>query len=114
MGQRRDCEPAIELSWRHWTRAHLMREKRIMRMAYRMRGLHTTLLLGTAFLAGGTIGPAFGLIARHFGVNAAFAQNSDRADTYRLLALFGDVFERVRLDYVDPVSDRDLIGRGSH
>ena len=31
------------------------------------------------------------------------------ANTYRLLALFGDVFERVRLEYVDPVSDRDLI-----
>ena len=82
-------------------------------MDYRLTGLRTTLLLGTAFLAGVAIGPASGLIARHFGfalgVNAAFAQDSDRANTYRLLALFGDVFERVRLEYVDPVSDRDLI-----
>jgi len=78
---------------------------------YRLTRLRTTLLLGTAFLAGVAIGPVSGLITRHFdlGVNAAFAQDSDRANTYRLLALFGDVFERVRLDYVDPVSDRDLI-----
>ncbi len=73
----------------------------------------TTLLLGTAFLAGLAIGPASGLIARHFGpvfrVNAAFAQGSERADTYRLLSVFGDVFEQVRLEYVDPVSDKNLI-----
>jgi carboxyl-terminal processing protease len=73
----------------------------------------TTLLLGTAFLAGLTIGPASGLIARHIGlvsgVNAAFAQDSDRANTYRLLALLGDVFGRVHLEYVDPVSDKALI-----
>jgi carboxyl-terminal processing protease len=84
-----------------------------MRVDYRLTCLRTTLLLGTAFLAGAAIGPSSGLIARHFGptlgVNAAFAQDSDRANTYRLLALFGDVFEQVRLDYVDPVSDRDLI-----
>jgi carboxyl-terminal processing protease len=84
-----------------------------MRMNDRMSGLRTTLLVGTAMLAGVAIGPASRLIAMHFGltlgVNAAFAQDSDRADTYRLLSLFGDVFERVRLEYVDPVSDRDLI-----
>ena len=78
-----------------------------------MRGLRTALLLSAAFLAGVAIGPVSRLIARHvgfaLGVNAALAQDSDRANTYRLLALFGDVFERVRLDYVDPVSDRDLI-----
>ena len=80
-------------------------------LAYRLTCLRTTLLLGTAFLAGVAIGPASRLIARHFGlgVNAAFAQDSDRTNTYRLLSLFGDVLERVRLDYVDPVSDRDLI-----
>lgn len=36
--------------------------------------------------------------------------NADKsAETYRLLTLFGDVFERVRANYVEPVSDRDLI-----
>ena len=78
-------------------------------MAYRLTYLRTTLLLGTAFLAGVAIGPASGLIASHLGVSKALAQDSDRANTYRLLSLFGDVFERVRLEYVDPVSDRDLI-----
>ena len=30
-------------------------------------------------------------------------------DTYRQLKLFGDVFERVRADYVDQVTDEELI-----
>jgi len=30
-------------------------------------------------------------------------------DTYKYLELFGDVFERVRKDYVEPVSDQTLI-----
>ena len=41
--------------------------------------------------------------------SAFAAQDSNRADTYRLLTLFGDVFERVRAEYVDPVSDKDLV-----
>ena len=46
---------------------------------------------------------------RGLGINAAFAQDTDRANTYRLLTLFGDVFERVRSEYVDPVSDKELM-----
>jgi carboxyl-terminal processing protease len=80
-------------------------------MDFRSRRLRTGLLLGTAFVAGVAIGPASGLIGRHFGLGfAAFAaQDAGRADTYRLLTLFGDVFERVRAEYVDPVQDKDLI-----
>ncbi len=37
-----------------------------------------------------------------------FSQD-DKSDTYRQLKLFGDVFERVRADYVEEVSDEDLI-----
>ncbi|MDB2682693.1 S41 family peptidase [Alphaproteobacteria bacterium] len=33
----------------------------------------------------------------------------DYSDTYRLLNLFGDVFERARAQYVEPVEDRELI-----
>lgn len=33
----------------------------------------------------------------------------DDAETYRQLGLFGDVFERVRGQYVDPVTDKDLV-----
>ena len=64
-------------------------------------------------MAGVAIGPASGLISRHLGydlgLSAFAAQDSNRTDTYRLLTLFGDVFERVRAEYVDPVSDKDLI-----
>jgi carboxyl-terminal processing protease len=84
-----------------------------MRMGYCLRGLRITLVLCTAFLAGVAMGPTAGLMARlsgiALGVNAAFAQDSDRTNAYRLLALFGDVFERVRIEYVDPVSDKDLV-----
>jgi carboxyl-terminal processing protease len=74
--------------------------------------LRTGLLLGVAFGAGVAIGPASTLLQREFGVSvfpAAFAQDNSRANTYQLLKLFGDVFERVRADYVDPVSDKTLI-----
>jgi carboxyl-terminal processing protease len=39
----------------------------------------------------------------------AWAQDGGRAETYRLLNLFGDVFERVRAEYVEPVNDREVI-----
>jgi carboxyl-terminal processing protease len=72
----------------------------------------TTLLVSAAFLAGLAIGPATDLIGRDsraFGVHSAHAQDADRPDTYRLLTLFGDVFEQVHGKYVDPVSDSALI-----
>jgi len=34
---------------------------------------------------------------------------ADRSETYQYLNLFGDVLERVRADYVDEVTDKDLI-----
>jgi carboxyl-terminal processing protease len=88
--------------------------QRMKRMDYRSRGFRTGLLLGAAFVAGTAIGPGSDLIAQrlgyHFGIASALAQDgSSRADTYRLLTLFGDVFERVRAEYVDPVSDKDLV-----
>ncbi|MBF0167954.1 MAG: S41 family peptidase [Alphaproteobacteria bacterium] len=39
----------------------------------------------------------------------AYAQEKSPSETYRLLNLFGDVFERVRSDYVEPVGDQELI-----
>ena len=67
------------------------------------------LLVGAAFLAGVAIGPVSGVIVGRSPIPSALAQDSGRGDTYRLLALFGDVFERIRAEYVEPVSDRDLI-----
>ncbi len=80
--------------------------------------LRNGLLLGTAFLVGAVAGPELGRLARHGdGFGIALAQEVEQkpgtptshAETYRLLTLFGDVFERVRADYVEPVTDRDLI-----
>ena len=43
----------------------------------------------------------------------AYSQESkakqDNRDTYRLLSLFGDVFERVRASYVEEITDKELI-----
>ena len=55
--------------------------------------------VGAAFVAGVVIGPIMG----------AGAQEGGRAETYLLLNLFGDVFERIRAEYVEPVNDRDAI-----
>ncbi len=67
------------------------------------------LLVGAAFIAGVAIGPATGYFESSWPIGAAQAQDSGRGDTYRLLQLFGDVFDRIRAEYVEPVSDRDLI-----
>ena len=72
----------------------------------------TGLLLGAAFAAGIVAGPATGLLGQHgIGWPTAIAAGPDnnRAETYRLLTLFGDVFERVRAEYVEPTNDRELI-----
>ena len=72
----------------------------------------TRLLLGVAFAAGvlaaPTLAPVGRFLDRNLGIGA-FAQDSGKADTYRLLTLFGDVFERVRAEYVEPTTDRDLV-----
>ncbi len=74
--------------------------------------LRAGLLLSAAFAAGIAIGPVSDQLQRRFGISLlpqAFAQDSTRAETYRLLNLFADVFERVRAEYVEPANDRDLI-----
>ncbi len=81
--------------------------------------LRTGLLLGGTFLAGVAAGPDIGRLVSgdRFGIipaltRSAWADESKdggHAETYRLLTLFGDVFERVRADYVEPVTDRTLI-----
>ena len=75
--------------------------------------LRTGLLLSAAFVAGVAVGPVSTMISPRFGlhlmIDRALAQDAGKIDTYRLLTLFGDVFERVRAEYVDPVNDRDLV-----
>lgn len=75
--------------------------------------LRKQVLLGAVFAAGVAAGSASGFIGRglvvRWGVPAAFAQEGGNTETYRLLSLFGRIFEIVRADYVQPVPDRDLI-----
>jgi carboxyl-terminal processing protease len=79
-------------------------------MAFKSRQFRTVLLLGTAFAVGVVAGPIAGQIGHHFGlVPPALADAANSSDTYRLLTLYGDVFERVRADYVDPVPDKELV-----
>jgi carboxyl-terminal processing protease len=61
------------------------------------RGTIVAALLGVAALSAVAISPA------------ALAQSSTSPDTYRQLNLFGEVFERVRDEYVETVSDQELI-----
>ncbi|MFO1071980.1 MAG: S41 family peptidase [Geminicoccaceae bacterium] len=51
-----------------------------------------------AFVAGVAVGPATNVLAE-----------AASSDTFRQLKLFGDVFERVRAEYVEEVSDQKLI-----
>ncbi|HTN09925.1 MAG TPA: S41 family peptidase, partial [Acetobacteraceae bacterium] len=96
--------------------------------------LRTGLLLSAAFAVGVLAGPvvgvtgrdAAGLLQQQFGgvlFPAAWAQTpakpdaakaddakpTDKAETYRLLNLFADVFERVRAEYVQPEPDKELV-----
>jgi carboxyl-terminal processing protease len=79
-------------------------------MAFKSPKFRAGLLLGVAFVAGVGLGPLAGQLGQRFGfAPAALADASGNSDTYRLLTLFGDVFERVRADYVDPVPDKQLV-----
>ncbi len=51
------------------------------------------------------------LVSPLFAAGAAFAKEAKKndTDTYRLLNLFGDVFERVRSDYVEAPTDQEMI-----
>jgi carboxyl-terminal processing protease len=72
-------------------------------MHFRARHWRYGLLVGTAFVAGAALGPSLG------SLGSALAQDSSRTDMYQMLKVFGDVMQRVRAEYVDPVDDKDLI-----
>ena len=71
--------------------------------------LRTVLLLAAAFATGAAIGIVSDLIMPRLGIKTVLAQNTDRTEAYKLLKLFGDAFEVARREYVDPVSDQELI-----
>ncbi|MBW8269029.1 S41 family peptidase [Caldovatus aquaticus] len=65
-----------------------------------MRKARAAAAVTAAFAAGVVVGPLV----------AAWAQErSGLNETYKLLGLFGEVFERVRADYVEPINDREAI-----
>jgi carboxyl-terminal processing protease len=72
-------------------------------MGFRVRGWHCALLVGASFAGGVALGPVLMLDA------PALAQSTSQGDMYALLKVFGDVIERVRAEYVDHVSDKELI-----
>jgi carboxyl-terminal processing protease len=78
------------------------------RMNFRARGWRYGLLIGTAFMAGVTAGPALDALGGS-SLGQALAQDTRRTDMYQLLKVFGDVMQRVRAEYVDPVDDKDMI-----
>lgn len=71
------------------------------------------MLLGVTFAAGLVAGSIVQITPTGqnppVGIAAAFASTPHGTDTYKLLNLFADVFERVRANYVDPVPDKVLI-----
>ena len=85
--------------------------------------LRATLLVGAAFAAGLFATSVIGPVARdlglsQFGFGTALAQDGSAADAdggaghenaYQLLALFGDVFQQVKREYVEPVKSRELV-----
>jgi carboxyl-terminal processing protease len=74
-----------------------------------MTRVGAVLLVGAGFAGGIAAGPGGALLARALGIQQASAQGVDDRQTEQLLTLFGDVFDRVRADYVEPVSARTLI-----
>ncbi len=78
----------------------------------------TGLLIGTAFLAGLAFVPTTEFLLHHTGPAVGIAHaagapdsksDSKHVDVFHLLTLFGDVFETVRQDYVEPINDKTTI-----
>lgn len=72
-------------------------------MGFRVRRWQYGVLLGSAFVGGTLVGPFLGFHTR------ALAEGTNQSQMYQMLKLFGDVMERVRADYVDPVDDKELV-----
>lgn len=80
--------------------------------------LHKSLMIGAAIFANYTLAlPSANhylqpsLFPAAYGDETVKATDNtdDHAETYRLLTLFGTVMDLVKTDYVEPVSDKDLI-----
>jgi carboxyl-terminal processing protease len=64
----------------------------------------------TLFLLGALVGGGLTVLVTQSGVmSVGLSAVAAAPDTYQELSLFGDVFDRVRVDYVDKPDDRKLI-----
>ncbi|HLO77886.1 MAG TPA: S41 family peptidase [Magnetospirillum sp.] len=52
---------------------------------------------------------AAGAVALLAGTSLVPAQAAERKETYKLMELFAEVFEKVRSDYVEPVNEEELV-----
>jgi carboxyl-terminal processing protease len=73
-------------------------------MKFRLVQWRYGLLAAVAFSSGLAVGGA-----DQWPLRSAFAEDSSHTDMYQLLKVFGDVLQRVRAEYVDPVDDKELI-----
>jgi carboxyl-terminal processing protease len=73
-------------------------------MKFRFVQWRYSLLAAAAFASGLAVGGV-----DPWPLRAAFAEDSSHTDMYHLLKVFGDVLQRVRVEYVDPVDDKELI-----
>ncbi|MGB1234396.1 MAG: S41 family peptidase [Planktomarina sp.] len=55
------------------------------------------------------LGAAMGVFAAPYVAGPLMAQQNSNAEVYRQLDLFGDIFERIRQGYVEPVDEKALI-----
>ena len=79
-------------------------------MQFPPRRFRLGLLLEGTFVAGALLGPISGTIGHAFAQAAGGGGNNNSyAEDYRLLTLFGEVFEKVRAEYVDVPNDKDLV-----
>ncbi len=60
-------------------------------------------------LVGATLGAAAALLGTQTWLTSGSIARADSAETYRSLNLFGDVFEKIRSDYVEKPDDQKLI-----
>src|ERR1700679_2562168 len=72
-------------------------------MNFRQRRFRSGLLLGAAVLVGVASGATACFLCR------AVAPDQPHSEATQFLKVFGDVFERVRSEYVDPVSDKEIL-----
>jgi carboxyl-terminal processing protease len=101
---------------RHFGTVKLARRLRGLRLYKGMAGMrkHIALaLLGTGFVAGVAAGPAAGVLqgtGTFLRTRAALADTPGNANSQDLFGLFHDAVHLVGEQYVDPVTEPDLIG----